>query len=93
VKGWFSGRLELKREKSVLLAGKKWASFRKPFQFVWIAFDQERRTSNLSLKMLIVAPGNHFDWRIPHREVGLESPARSVSINVKFQKKGGVIAG
>jgi hypothetical protein len=73
--------------------GKKWASFQKPFQSVWIAFDRERRPSNLSFKMLIIAPENHSVWLISLLEIGPDSFARSVSINVKFQKGGGVIAG
>jgi hypothetical protein len=62
VRGWFLRRLEFEKEKSAQLAGKKGAFFPKPFRCVWIAFDQERRISTLSLKMLIVAPGSHSDW-------------------------------
>jgi hypothetical protein len=62
VNRWFSKRLKVKGEESVPLAVKKWTSFRKVFQSVWIAFDQVKRASTFSLRRLITAPGNHSDW-------------------------------
>jgi hypothetical protein len=93
VEGWFLKRLEPEAEKSVPPVGKKWVAFHKHFQFAWIAFDPGRRQLNLSLKRLIVDPGSHSNWSIPLLETGLAFPARSVSINAKFQKGSGVIAG
>jgi len=93
VEGWFLKRLEPRVEKSAPPAGKKWVSFHKHFQSVWIAFDPGRRLLSLLSKMLIVDPGNHSNWSSPLLEIGLAFPARSVSINAKFQKGSGVIVG
>jgi len=71
--------------------GKRWNSFLKPFLFVWIAFGQGRRPSNLSLKRPIINLVDHFDWSIPHREMVQAFLVRSVSINVKFLKGDGAI--
>jgi hypothetical protein len=93
VRGWLSKRLELGREKSVLLAGKKWSSFPKVFRSVWIVFDRVKRVLNFLLRRLIANPANRSNWQTPLRATGLGSFARSVSIDVTFQGESGVIAG